>query len=131
MAPVEIFIVDQVGVAVARQKARELARALNFDKVAVEQIALAVSELGNNLWQHAGAGFLRLEPCAAPRVGLRVLTEDQGPGIPDMGRALEDGVSSRGGLGSGLAGVQRLMDHLDIHSTLGVGTRVEAIKWRS
>lgn len=131
MDPVDILVSDHVGVAVARRQARAMARALGFDDIAVEQVALAVSELGNNLWQHATRGVLRLEPLRTPHVGLCIRTDDQGQGIADVGHALTDGVSSRGGLGSGLAGVQRLMDQLDIHSTPGVGTRIEAIKWRS
>ncbi len=56
---------------------------------------------------------------------------DEGPGIADIEHALEDGVSTGGGLGSGLAAVRRMMDELEIRSELGLGTRIEAVKWHS
>lgn len=126
-----LVIRDTVGVILARRQARRLARALGFSKIAVEQIVLCTSELGNNLWQHAQGGRLCLIPLRQPRVGLQLLAEDNGPGIEDVGHAVQDGVSSAGGLGSGLSAVRRLMDEVSIHSQPGQGTRVEAIKWKS
>lgn len=126
-----VRVQDAVGVATARRHARALALALGFGDVAAEQIVLSVSELGHNLWQHAGGGTLTLEPLGGERQGLRVQATDEGPGIADVERALRDGVSSRGTIGSGLAAVRRLMDQLDVQSEPDQGTRVEATKWRS
>ena len=55
---------------------------------------------------------------------------DRGPGIEDLGRALEDGYSTAGRLGLGLPGVKRLMDDFEICSAPGMGTTVIARKWK-
>jgi serine/threonine-protein kinase RsbT len=59
-----------------------------------------------------------------------IIARDQGPGIPDIDRALQDGYSTGGGLGLGLSGAKRLMDEFEIVSAVGQGTTVTMIKWR-
>ena len=44
------------------------------------------------------------------RKGLRLLFEDNGPGIPDMADALNDGFTTGGGMGLGLGGSKRLVN---------------------
>jgi serine/threonine-protein kinase RsbT len=58
------------------------------------------------------------------------VSEDQGPGIPNIDLAMQDGFSTNRGLGGGLPGVRRLMDEFSIRSEVGVGTRVAARLWR-
>src|SRR2546426_3197415 len=62
--------------------------------------------------------------------GVVIVARDQGPGIPDVSRALQDGYSTSGGLGLGLPGARRLMDDFDIASVVGQGTTVTMRKWR-
>ena len=64
------------------------------------------------------------------KLGVEITATDDGPGIPDVGLAMQDGFSTSGGLGLGLPGVRRLMDEFEIHSTFGKGTRVKARKWK-
>ena len=61
--------------------------------------------------------------------GLAVVARDEGPGIADVARALEDGFSTSGRLGLGLPGVRRLMDEFHIQSRTGEGTTVTVKKW--
>jgi serine/threonine-protein kinase RsbT len=61
--------------------------------------------------------------------GLTVVARDQGPGITDLVRVMEDGYSTSGGLGLGLPGSKRLMDEFDIVSTPGKGTTIVMTKW--
>jgi serine/threonine-protein kinase RsbT len=63
------------------------------------------------------------------RVGLELQFMDQGPGIPDVHLAMQDGFSSSGGLGLGLPGAKRLMDEMEIQSEPGKGTVVTVRKW--
>jgi len=57
------------------------------------------------------------------------MATDEGPGIEDIGKVMQDGYSTSGGLGAGLPGVKRLMDEFDLQSEKGKGTTITAIKW--
>jgi serine/threonine-protein kinase RsbT len=84
-----------------------------------------------NLLRYARGGTLLVAPIdgAAGR-GIQIESRDQGPGIPDVCLAMEDGYSTGGGLGSGLPAVRRLMDSFDI-ATGPDGTAIVARKWLS
>ena len=51
-----------------------------------------------------------------PRPGIRIVSRDTGPGIPDVEQALTDGYSTYNGLGLGLPGARRLMDEFTLTS---------------
>ena len=52
-----------------------------------------------------------------------------GPGIPDVEHAMSDPDSTAGTLGLGLPGVRRMMDELEVESTVGVGTCITTRKF--
>ncbi|MQY31459.1 anti-sigma regulatory factor [Nocardia aurantia] len=117
-------------IVTARQAGRELAAKLGFSLTDITMISTAISEVARNITSYAGTGEIRI--VVADRDGRRALiiqAEDRGPGIPDITRALEDGYSTGRGLGLGLPGAKRLMDHLNIDSAPGQGTLVEMWKW--
>ena len=129
---VTVAVTAEHHVARARQAAAVLAKEMGFSAAAASCVAIAVSELGNNLFSHTPEGGT-ITLAAVERsdaVGLEVIVEDQGPGIADLDAALQDGFSTNRGLGSGLPGVRRLMDEFEISSTVGVGTRIVARKWQ-
>lgn len=115
----------------ARQKGRALAATLGFSSSELTLIATAISELARNIVQYAKQGqiILRLVERGDHR-GLMVRAQDQGPGIPDIRRALQGGFSTSRSLGLGLSGVRRLMDEFEIESRVGFGTTVTARKWK-
>jgi anti-sigma regulatory factor (Ser/Thr protein kinase) len=115
----------------ARAKARALAEELGFSRTDATLIATAVSEIARNIVSHAGLGEIEMTAIIEPdRRGLRVVASDEGPGIRDIELALEQGYTSRRGLGLGLSGARRLMDDFEIASNSG-GTRVTMTKWRA
>jgi len=115
----------------ARQAAREAALALGFGMTDVTRIVTAVSELARNVFMYAGQGEMRWSTIASSsQVGLELVFADQGPGIANTAQALTPGYTTSGGLGMGLPGAKRLMDDLEIKSTLGQGTVVTTRKWR-
>jgi serine/threonine-protein kinase RsbT len=63
------------------------------------------------------------------REGIEVVASDQGPGIADIERALQDGYTTGGGLGLGLPGARRLVDEFDIQSGPTEGTTVTLVMW--
>ncbi|ABU59222.1 MULTISPECIES: anti-sigma regulatory factor [Roseiflexus] len=120
----------EVDVYVAMGRARDMATALEFDDIDRTRIEIAVLELTRNILAHAGSGELIIEYVTdGNRQGIAIEARDQGPGIADIALALRDGYSTAQTLGAGLPGVQRLMDDFHIESTVGVGTRVRAVKW--
>ena len=119
----------QADVELARRAARTLAMTLGFGTADAERVVLAVSELATNLLRYARQGEVVLVPLDAPEHrGLRIESHDAGPGIADLEAALRDGASTAGGLGSGLAGIRRLMDEMVI-TTAPHGTRIVVHKW--
>ena len=115
-----------------RQRVRERAVAQGFSLVDQTKIVTAASELARNAVIYGGGGTVRLESLNdGTRRGLRLVFEDQGPGIPDIAQALRDGFTTGGGLGLGLGGTKRLVDEFEITSTRGAGTRVVITKWKN
>lgn len=118
----------------ARHVVRELATSAGFDLVTQTKLVTAVSELARNAVGHGGGGGATVELVeGAPpgrRTGIIVVVTDEGPGIPDLRRAMTGGWSSGGGLGLGLPGSQRLVHEFEIDSEPGHGTRVRIVMWR-
>jgi serine/threonine-protein kinase RsbT len=124
---VRVAIRADLDIIAVRQKAREIAAQLGFSPSDRTMLATAVSELARNIVQYATEGVVVLRPFEeAGRAGVTVIAEDQGPGIADLSLALQDGYSTSGSLGMGLPGVRRLVDHFEITSARGRGTRVVA-----
>jgi serine/threonine-protein kinase RsbT len=127
------FVVDvnhPDDIVIARQAGHELASQLGFSLTDVTMIATAISEIARNITSYAGKGEVRVGvQYRDGRRALVVRAEDDGPGIGDVERALEDGYSTGSGLGLGLPGARRLMDRLIVESTPGEGTVVEMWKW--
>ncbi|HVD76252.1 MAG TPA: ATP-binding protein, partial [Vicinamibacteria bacterium] len=93
-------------------------------------IATAISELARNIIEYATAGEIVLShEDTDGRPGIVIVARDEGPGIPDVSRALSAGYSTGPGLGLGLPGVRRLMDDFEITSNAGRGTTVSVRKW--
>jgi serine/threonine-protein kinase RsbT len=126
----EITVSSDEDVVAARHKVKLLAQEVGFSTLDITRIVTAVSELARNIVVHARAGrvsFCKLS--AAGRHGIKVVFEDKGPGIQNIGAALEGGFSTTGSLGLGLSGARRLVDSFDLKSSPGRGTLVEIIKW--
>src|SRR5579863_5417021 len=96
-------------VVLVRQAVRKQSIALGFGLVDQTKIVTASSELARNTLDHGGGGRALLELVENDtRSGLRVIFEDQGPGIADMDLALTDGYTTGNGMGLGLSGSKRL-----------------------
>lgn len=121
---------SDVDVRRARREAAAIALGLGMDRYAVEAVAISVSEIATNQVRHAGGGTISLSRVEREgRAGVEVEALDQGPGIADVERAMQDGYSTTGSMGSGLPAARRLMDDFEIASAPGEGTRVLMRKW--
>jgi signal transduction histidine kinase len=125
--PIVIVPIESEGDVVAvRQRARRIAELLGFERQDQTRIATSVSELARNAFGYAGGGraeFL-IDHGAAPQI-FRVRISDKGKGIPNLQEILDGQYRSPSGMGLGLVGARRLMNHFHIESKPGKGTMVE------
>ena len=118
-------------VVAVRQAVRTWAIEAGFTLVDQTKIVTAASELARNTIDYGGGGIARLEILTeGNRKGLRIAFEDEGPGIPDIQKALTDHFTTGNGLGLGLGGAKRLVNEFDISSRVGEGTRVVITRWK-
>ncbi len=117
-------------IVAARQRGRALAAPLGFSTGELALIATAISEVARNILEYATTGRIVLRLVRkGSRQGVMVIAEDDGPGIPDLALAMQDGYSTGGSLGVGLPGARRLMDEFEIASEVGKGTTITMVKW--
>lgn len=131
MSPPEVLdIRAPQDVVAVRQLVRARTLELKFSLVNQTKVVTAASELARNTLVYGGGGHVRLESLEmGTRRGVRLTFVDQGPGIPDIERAMTDGFTTGGGLGLGLSGARRLCDEFDITSAPGQGTTAVITKW--
>lgn len=112
--------------------ARYLAAEAGFDEINQVLIATAASELATNIVKYAKKGEVLLKIVQRDRrLGIQMIARDDGPGIRDIAKAMQDNFStSKDSLGLGLPSVKRIMDEFKIESQPGCGTVVSALKWR-
>lgn len=126
-----VSIEAEADIAAARRVVREVATKIGFGVTETVRIVTAASELGRNVHKYAGKGTMHWR-CLNDGVanGIELCFEDKGPGIANLDEALKEGHSTGGGLGMGLPGAKRLMDHMEVRTGKGAGTIVTITKWR-
>ena len=118
-------------VVLVRQIVRSKAIEHGFGLVDQTKLVTAASELARNTLAYGGGGAMLLELLNdGARKGVRLTFSDEGPGIPDIERAMRDGYTTGGGLGLGLGGAKRLSNEFTIESEPGKGTRISITRWR-
>jgi serine/threonine-protein kinase RsbT len=126
-----IPIESDADVVTARQRAREMAGALELTSTDQTLLATAISEVARNITTYAGRGEVLLSVIRDDkgRSGIQVIARDKGPGIENIDLAMQDGYTSGGGLGLGLPGARRLVDDFHIETAPGQGTTVTLLMW--
>ncbi|MBE1555201.1 anti-sigma regulatory factor [Sporosarcina limicola] len=125
-----VDIYTEWDIVAARQLGRNEAKKTGFGTVDQARITTAISELARNIYLYAGKGKIEIERFSENGLyGITIIASDEGPGIPDIRKVMEDGFSTSGGLGAGMPGVKRLMDEFKVHTESGVGTNITITKW--
>lgn len=120
----------EADIVAARQAVRRMANEQRFSLVDQTKIVTAASEVARNTVIHGGGGSARIESLEdAGRRGIRLIFEDEGPGIDDIELALKDGYTTGSGLGLGLGGAKRLCNEFAIEPRPGKGTRIVLVRW--
>ena len=115
---------EEAQVGAARRGVRRFASRLGFSDDRLAEIDIVVQEIGTNAVRYAsGGGCLHWAETEGAAPGLELFYVDKGPGIHDLERALRDGVSSGGSLGTGFGAMRRLLDEFDVYSTVKGTTR--------
>ncbi|BCF95578.1 anti-sigma regulatory factor [Paraburkholderia sp. PGU19] len=128
---VEVGLRSDQEIVKLRQVVRDEAIAQGFSLVDQTKFVTAASELARNTLLYGGGGDATLSVLLnGTRKGLKLTFVDQGTGIPDIERAMQDGFTSGSGLGLGLGGARRLCDEFEIQSEPGKGTTVSITKWK-
>src|SRR5207248_5593195 len=114
-----------------RQTVRTWSVQQGFTLVDQTKMVTAASEIARNTVLYGRGGTVRIEALVdGVRKGLRLVFEDQGPGIPDVDLAMRDGYTTGTGLGMGLGGARRLVNEFRIESRPGQGTKVTLTRWK-
>jgi len=127
---VAITITESSQTGEARRLAMALATRLGFQETQRGKVGIVVTEIANNLVQHARGGVMLLRSLKQDLpVGIEVLSLDKGPGMVDVDECLQDGFSTAGTSGNGLGAILRLSNLLQIYSIPKQGTALLAHIW--
>lgn len=118
---------DFIQAGKASSKIKKKLKQLNIDSLAVKRIVVAIYEAELNVVAHASSGKLKV--VFEPGV-VSVTISDSGPGIENIGQAMEAGFSTASkkvremgfGAGMGLPNIKKNTDELVIESKVGEGT---------
>ncbi|GFE68964.1 ATP-binding protein [Chroococcus sp. FPU101] len=114
----------ETDIVLARQRTRQMAKLLGFDSQDQTRIATAVSEIARNAFQYAGSGIVKFSVDQGTPPCFWITVSDLGSGIANLNSILDGHYTSSTGMGLGLVGTRRLMDHFEIESILNQGTTV-------
>lgn len=107
--------------AVLKKDIHALALDAGLPAARIADMDIVVAEIGSNLVKHARDGELLVK---VDEHGIEIIGLDNGPGISDIRKMMEDGVSTTRTLGHGLGSIRRLSDYCDFYSQPGWGTIV-------
>ena len=113
---------DRSYLAILKREVHRLSIQCGLTDKRVAEIDIVVAEIGSNIIKHAGSGEVLVMLTDAPQPAIEIIAIDSGPGIADLARMMQDGISTARTLGQGLGAVKRLSDFLQIYSVKGWGT---------
>ena len=107
-------------------------RQLGLPAEIIRQVSIAMYEGEINMVIHAGGGEADIN---VYEDRIEIILKDHGPGIKDIGLAMQEGYSTAKesirslgfGAGMGLPNMKRYSDDLHIESEVGKGTKIQII----
>lgn len=114
---------DRSYLAILKKTIHAKAVSAGFSDRKKGEIDIIVAELVSNLVRHAAGGQLFVKLIEEDGIqGIEIISVDNGPGISDVTRMLEDGISTKNSLGQGLGAIKRLSDVFQVYSQRGWGS---------
>ncbi len=113
----------------ASSNVKKILNQLGINPVVIKKAAISMYEAEINAVIHANGGVADVE--ISP-VSIVINIEDEGPGIPDIGLAMQEGYSTAPdsvremgfGAGMGLPNIKRYSDDFKIRTQVGKGTKI-------
>lgn len=120
---------DLIEAGEASSKMKLTLKKLGLPPDVIRRASICMYEGEINMVIHADGGRAEVD-VGMEEIVIRMI--DQGPGIPDVGKAMEEGYSTAGdmardlgfGAGMGLPNMKRYSDEMHIDTTVGQGTVV-------
>ena len=117
---------------IASSEVKRVLKQLNVAPAVVKRVVVALYEAEVNVVAHAYEGEARVTIGPGE---VRVVVEDRGPGIADIGLAMQEGYSTASaavremgfGAGMGLPNMKKNCDELTVESEVDRGTRVTMV----
>ncbi len=114
----------------ASSKIKKNLKELGFPTSVIRNVAIAVYEGEINMVIHGGGGVIDVE--ISPEC-ISIILADQGPGIPDVSLAMQEGYSTAPdnvrqlgfGAGMGLPNIKKYTDEMIIETEVGKGTTIK------
>ncbi|MHC1691353.1 MAG: ATP-binding protein [Bacteroidales bacterium] len=111
----------------ASSQIKKTLKQLNVDPAVIKRVVIALYEAEVNIVAHAYRGVIYAQVEGS---GIKLRLEDEGPGIPDIERAMTPGYSTASqqvremgfGAGMGLPNISDNADSFKIESSVGKGT---------
>ncbi len=118
----------------ASSQVKKMLKQLHIDPKIIKRTVVALYEAEVNIVAHAHSGTITaiIDP---EKIHLKL--EDQGPGIPDIDAAMQEGFSTASqkvremgfGAGMGLPNIKKNIDKMHLESQVGKGTLLELITY--
>jgi anti-sigma regulatory factor (Ser/Thr protein kinase) len=111
---------------------KKILKQLNVDPHIIKRVVVSLYEGEVNIVAHANGGKII---CEVETNRITMHLSDEGPGIPDIEKAMQAGYSTASarvremgfGAGMGLQNIKNNADELKIQSEVGIGTKLEII----
>lgn len=114
---------DRSYLAILKKEIHSLVAAAGFNESKTGEIDIVVAEMASNLIKHAGGGEILVHVSVEKgKEMVELISVDNGPGIPEPHKMLEDGMSTSNTLGHGLGSIKRLSDTFELFTLMDWGT---------
>lgn len=119
-----LVVEDRSSLAGIKKEINRLVTQAGFGQQRIHEIDILVAEMGSNLVKHSLTGGEILAGIVKDKADteLELISIDNGPGIADPERMMQDGISTAGTLGHGLGAIRRLSDQFELYSHKDWGT---------
>jgi anti-sigma regulatory factor (Ser/Thr protein kinase) len=116
---------DRSYFSLIKKEIRKLATESGMNAGRINELDLIVAEMTSNLYKYSDDGEMLVGVFAnGGNPYIELISLDNGPGMINPGKMMQDGISTSNTLGHGLGSMKRLSDTFEIYSQIGWGTIV-------